>query len=434
MVPIPLSVSLSYYSRKEIQEEIVFNAKDREAVARFNEIFSKRPDILRHPADVMELAKKGATSFHASEELWKNPLQLVPSLNKSELDELRIGWDLILDIDCAFFEYSKIAADLVIKALLFYKIKSVSCKFSGNNGFHIGMPFEAFPDKIRNEETKKLFPGAPRKIALYIKELIKNELGSKIMEIENNSFDAVIGKTKKTAQEIIMYNNNEIVLNVEPFLNIDTLLISSRHLYRMPYSLNEKSGLVSIPIDPQKAIIFNKEEAIPEKVRVSEYRFIDRTNIEINEGKQLLIDAYDFSVKEEFKKKEKEEKEFKAPENALPEVLFPPCIKLILNGLEDGKKRALFILINYFTSIGWDYGSIEKKIMEWNKKNKNQLREIYILAQLKHHKQLTKKFLPPNCDNTAYYQSIGVKCDEGICSKAKNPALFTLKKARNIKF
>ena len=41
-------------------------------------------------------------------------------------------------------------------------------------------------------------------------------------------------------------------LDVEKFLEIDTVLISSRHLYRMPYSLHEKSGLVSLPINPGK--------------------------------------------------------------------------------------------------------------------------------------------------------------------------------------
>ena len=138
---IPISVSLSHYKRKDIQQEIIANSGDREVVAKFNEQFSKRPDILRHESDVLELAKQGATSFHASEELWKNALQLDTSLKRHELDSLRTGWDLILDIDCGFFEYSKVAADLVIKALKFHGITYISCKFSANKGFHIGVPF-----------------------------------------------------------------------------------------------------------------------------------------------------------------------------------------------------------------------------------------------------------------------------------------------------
>src|SRR3990167_1172311 len=102
---IPLNVSLSYYKREDIQKALVEEAKDLEIGIRFNESFGKRPDVLLHNADVFELAKQGATSFHSSEERWRNPLQLDPSLKRHELDRLRIGWDLVLDIDCGIFDY-----------------------------------------------------------------------------------------------------------------------------------------------------------------------------------------------------------------------------------------------------------------------------------------------------------------------------------------
>jgi len=425
---IPINVSLSHYKRTDIQEEIIANSKDREVVAKFNDDFTKRPDILRHTSDILELAKQGATSFHASEELWRNPLQLDTSMRRHELDNLRSGWDLILDIDCGFFDYSKIAADLIIKALKFHNVKSVSCKFSGNKGFHIGVPFEAFPDKIRNEETKKLFPDAPRKIALYIREMIKKELGARIMEFEKNNFNAVIERTGKKADEITYYDNKIRALNPEPFLNIDTLLISSRHLYRMPYSLHEKSGLASTPLNPDKVLLFIKEFAIPKNVRISKHRFLDKSKVESNEAKQLLMEALDFSIKRGTVSL-REEKEFAAPEKALPEDFFPPCIKLVLDGLEDGRKRALFILINFFTSIGWDYDMIEKRFEEWNAKNKEPLREVYLLGQLRYHKQAHKKILPPNCDNEMYMLGIGVCKPDSFCPKIKNPAQYTIRKA-----
>lgn len=435
---IPINVSLSHYKRKDIQEEIIVNSKDREVVAKFNDSFSKRPDVLRHPSDVLELAKQGATSFHASEELWRNPLQLDPSLKRHELDNLRIGWDLVLDIDCGVFEYSREAADLVIKALKFHNVRSISCKFSGNKGFHIGVPFEAFPEKIRNEETKKLFPDAPRKIALYIKEMIKQPLEEQIIKYEKNNFNDIIEKTGKKANDIIIEKayydtktkrvNKTRNLNAEPFLNIDTLLISSRHLYRMPYSLHEKSGLASTPLNPEKVLLFRKEFAIPKNVRISKHRFLDKTNAESSEAKQLLMEALDFSTKQETVNL-KGKKEFEIPEKALPEELFPPCIKLILNGLDDGRKRALFILVNYFTSIGWDYDMTEKRLKEWNRKNKEPLREVYLLGQLRYHKQMHKKILPPNCNNEMYMLGIGVCKPDSFCPKIKNPAQYTTKKA-----
>ena len=128
----------------------------------------------------------------------------------------------------------------------------------------------------------------------------------------------------------------------------------------------------------------------------------------------------------------KEGKVFEAPEKALPEELFPPCIKLILNGLDDGRKRALFILINYFTSIGWDYDMIEKRLREWNAKNREPLRDVYLIGQLRYHKQMQKKILPPNCDNEMYMVGIGVHrlCDELHKKGIKNPAQYTLRKAR----
>ena len=435
---IPLHISLNYYKRSDIREEIIANSKDREVIAKFNDNFGKRPDILRHPGDILELVKQGATSFHASEELWRNPLQLDTSLRKHELDNLRLGWDLVLDIDCGIFEYSREAAYLVIQFLKFHNISSISCKFSGNKGFHIGVPFQAFPEKIKNEEIKRMFPDAPRKIALYIKEMIKKELGVRVMGFEKNNFNAIIEKTGKKANEITYYDNKIRVLNPEPFLNIDTLLISSRHLYRMPYSLHEKSELASTPLNPEKVLLFRKEFALPRNTRISKHRFLDKENVKSNEAKQLLMEALDFGIKQETIKL-KEEKEFIAPEKALPEELFPPCIKLILNGLEDGRKRALFILLNYFTSIGWDYDMIEKKLKEWNAKNKEPLREVYLIGQLRYHKQNRKKILPPNCpkrDNNLplvnqqnYYTDIGICKPDNFCTKIKNPAQYTTRKA-----
>ena len=114
---IHLSTALLHYKRADVQQAIVEHASNKEVAARFNDSFGKRPDVLQYPNDVLDMAKKGATSFHCSEELWSNPLHLRPLMNRKDLDELRIGWDLVLDIDCKFIEYSKIAADLIVQAL-----------------------------------------------------------------------------------------------------------------------------------------------------------------------------------------------------------------------------------------------------------------------------------------------------------------------------
>jgi len=41
----------------------------------------------------MALVQKGATSFHASEELWRDSLQLNTDMQRAAFDELREGWE-----------------------------------------------------------------------------------------------------------------------------------------------------------------------------------------------------------------------------------------------------------------------------------------------------------------------------------------------------
>ena len=96
---LSLNVTLSHYKRKDIQEEIIKAAENKEIAIRYDDKFGSRPDVLNNPNDILELAKQKATSFHASEELWSNALQLNPNMKKHEIGDLRTGWDLVLDID-----------------------------------------------------------------------------------------------------------------------------------------------------------------------------------------------------------------------------------------------------------------------------------------------------------------------------------------------
>ena len=88
-----------YYSKPEIQKIIYEFAKNREISPRYFEGFGKRPDSFQYISDVYEMVKKGATSFHCSEEIWEDPLKIVTGMNSKQLDEIREGWDLLIDID-----------------------------------------------------------------------------------------------------------------------------------------------------------------------------------------------------------------------------------------------------------------------------------------------------------------------------------------------
>jgi len=414
---------LHWYSKPAVQESILANAQGREVAVRFgNGGFGKRPDLLKYPGDIIAFVKEGATSFHISEEHWSNVLQINPTMRRKELDALRKGWDLVLDIDCDFLEYSKIAAHLLVQALQYHGIESVAVKFSGNHGFHLAVPFSAFPEKVRELITKENFPEGPRRVALYLKDFIRVSLSEAMLKQE--SIEQIQLKTGKPFTEVV----KEGKFDPYSVLSIDTVLISSRHLYRSIYSFNEKSGLVSIPLNPEEILSFTKEQADPKKVEVHVNSYIQESKKPL-EGNQLLMQAFDHIPREE-QPKAAEIKAFQHITEAIPEVLFPPCIKLILKGMDDGKKRSLFILINFLTSCGWDYDMIEKRIKTWNQQNKESLKETLIVGQLRYHKQQQKKIMPPNCQNVMYYTDIRVCNPDNLCSKIKNPIHYALRKQR----
>lgn len=421
---LDIGTLLRHYKRKDIQDEIIRCSPNKELVGSYKgEGYAKRPDVLQYGNDILEQVKNGVTSFHMSEETWSNPLQISPMMKRQDIEKLRTGWDLVLDIDCKFLEYSKIAGHYLIEALKYFKIKSVTCKFSGNHGFHIAVPFEAFPTTVNGMETRTLFPEAPRVIANFLKEMIRKHLAKKILEVHD--INTVMRMTGKKLGELTKDGK------FDPFaiLEIDTILISSRHLFRAPYAFNEKSGLVSVPIDINKVMEFDREQAKPENVKV-EHKFLER-DVEHGEAKNLIVQAYDFKPTTDMEVEEKKKKyEEDIPQDAIPEKFFPPCVNKISAGLEDGKKRAVFIIINFLRSCGWDYDKIEEYLREWNKRNKEDLREVVMLGQLRYHKTHKKQVLPPNCDNKMYYHDFHVCNPDKLCERIKNPVNYAKAKTR----
>jgi len=173
--------------------------------------------------------------------------------------------------------------------------------------------------------------------------------------------------------------------------------------------------------------------AQPDKAVVSAFRFLDRDKAQGNNAAMLFDRAFQWHIettkeKEGSKGGQLPRGDFELTE-ALPPELFPPCITIILNGLADGRKRAAFILVNFLRSVGYDYPAIEKMVEEWNKKNKEPLREVVWRGQVQYHKQQAKQALPPNCKNLAYMVAIGVCRPDNFCSAIKNPAQYAKKKA-----
>jgi len=424
-MPVSLSTALLYYKRPEIQNALVDAAIDKEiAVSYGGQGYGKRPDTLQYPKDVIEFVKNGVTSFHCSEELWMNPLQITTGAKRNELDALRKGWDLILDIDCPELTYSKIAGDLLVQALRYHNVQTIFVKFSGNHGFHIAVPFESFPESIHGTPIKDWFPDGPRKIAAYLGHFIKQRLAEELLKFHDIA--EIRKRVGKTHEELVKNN----VFDPFNVLKIDTVLIAPRHLYRMPYSLNEKSGLVSIPIDPDRILAFDKSLAEPMKVK-PDREFIDRRKAVRNEASKLFVAAYDFVAETNRSKLEKDDykphREFEAPQQALAETLFPPCIKLASQGMKDGKKRALFAIVNFLTSVGWDYDKILEWLKEWNKRNPEPLSDTIIEGHVRYHKQAKKKMLPPNCRQ--FWEDLSICKPDGLCNRIKNPVSYATRRA-----
>jgi hypothetical protein len=416
---------LKFYSRKDVQRKIVEASRGREVGIKYGEGgFGKRPDIIQFESDILELSKNGATSFHISEERWKNPLLLQSGMNKKQQDEIRNGWDCILDVDTKFIEYSKLTAELIVDALKFHDVKNIGIKFSGGSGFHIGVPFESFPTKVDNQDIRLLFPEGVRVVADYLKNMIRDPLREKILSV--SSVEEISKSVEKLKEDLLIDSQ----FNPFSVVEIDSVLISSRHLYRAPYSINEKKGLVSVPLKPNQIKNFSLSNAKIENVDTS-LNFLNE-KIEPEAG-QLIMQAFDALKKKNLALPDEEKKGkrgYDLPKLAIKMEFWPDCIKKGLQGMVDGKKRFLFILINFLKSLGWDIKGIEDIINEWNKKNKQPLKEGYIISQLNWHKQHKENVLPPNCGNKAYYADIGLKCEERICSRCKNPVNHALRKLK----
>ena len=496
-------VCISYYSRSDVRKAIYEFSKNRECVPRYFEGFGKRPDSFQYDSDILGYAKKGATSFHCSEEIWQDPLELSTELREDELKKLRIGWDLLIDIDCKYIEYSKKAANAIIQALKINGVVNVGVKFSGGKGFHLIVPFKAFPEEMSGKKTQDMFPEWPRLICNYLKEQSREFLEKDLYSSEDMS---VLSKLKKgircercksmsekaelihficegcktkmenlTAsfqkkrkircpncqkemleqERIPLYrcntcqldsrknpeNFNEDFERIDVFdvLGLDVILVSPRHLFRMPYSLHEKTALASIVLDPEKIMEFDMiRDADPLKVKPINFM----PNSKTDEAKDLLRKSIEFKPLE----KQKTLEEIKNPKqgnstssignkkfnditikNLTPD-LYPPTITKILAGIKsDGRKRALFILLSFFKSLKLSEGELESQINTWNAKNQEPLKTGYIKSQIVWYSRLKQARLPPNFDKM-YYKDIGFPpTPEEIA--VKNPVSWVIKKA-----
>jgi len=515
------NITQIYYSKPEVQKVLLEFGKNREVVPRYFEGFGKRPDILQYPSDIFGLVKKGATSFHASEEIWTDPLQLNSEINRKEMDNLRKSWDLLIDIDSKYLDVSKTLTLLILETFEQFGIKNYNIKFSGSKGFHIIISGNAFPQEHLNEKMSLSFPEWPRAICEYLTHITRKEFNKRIGELfsDQNLIEKRLKDSKDKIKESLCPNcgrpakkgtlvklicpecglviqrkdmkitkrrlkcsqqNCPGVLEISEqkhyhqceycedissinkmetsgrykatftdhakesetykeelkeeysgayFGASDLILVAPRHLFRMPYSLHEKTALASIVLKKEEIQSFTPRDADPLTVKIKEF-FPKNTP---NEGQRLLSEALAWKkerLEEEgvIENKKYSNKTFSNIEiKDVPESAFPPPIKKLLQGLEEGRKRGLFVLLTFLKILNFSPDYINKKVRTWNEKNTPPLREGYIKSQINWHLRQKNKILPPNYDKESFYRDIGLISKK---PNAKNPIVEVLRNMR----
>jgi len=507
-----------YYSNPCIQNYLVEFGKNREVVPSYmGEAYGKRPDVLQYPTDVIGAVNKGATSFHGSEELWDNPLNIDSEMSIRELGEMRKGWDLLIDIDSPYLDYSKIAARLILEELERQGIKSAGVKFSGSKGFHLIVPAKAFPKEIDEIETKDMFPEWPRAICEYLLVKIRKRYNEEVSKMDID-FESLQERTKLTKEDVMTIIDGDTgesakegkiavfacpVCNMkierpnvkitkkrlkcpqdrcagvlelveekdyyyteagassfdkltrdkergslvlsrdaksqdfkddfkeeisgEKIASLDLVLVASRHLFRMPYSLHEKTGLASVVIDKEGLGNFKPNDADPLRIKIKEFI----KDCEGGEGRLLLENAIAWRKVKSEKDEEQIKKDYSDYKpidmSGVTEQMFPQPIKKLLKGISDGRKRGLFILLTFLKSVGFDGEKIVSIIGEWNKKNDPPLKEGYVRSQVDWHLKQKKKILPPNYKNENFYKDLQLFDKE---PKTKNPVVDVMRELR----
>ncbi|MEM5814578.1 MAG: hypothetical protein QXD77_02070 [Candidatus Aenigmatarchaeota archaeon] len=397
---------LAYYSRQDVQRAITAAARDRETGCAMRDgTYMKRPDIILYPSDVLDRVKRGAVTFHISVERWTQPL----AIRQDNLEEIRKGWDLIIDMDSkAKLEHGRAAAATVVDFLKDYRI-SPTVKFSGRRGFHLAVAGNAFPPEVDFRPIAKRYPEVPQAIAQFIKDKCKEKIMEALIAEEGGL--AALRTTVESMPDLSPYHFVEIEKDW-----------GNRHLFRAPYSLHDKTWLVSTPVRIFKLRSFSTDMAKPEAVK-ADLPFLANKD---GEGYELLLDALDHAAKTKPADTAVKPKPRAGPKSPIPEQFFPPCIKAVLCGLADGRKRSVFTLAAFLRSAGWKEEDIEKKVLETNKLHKSPLPERTIRTQMRWHGRQNRDMMPANCASEQFYDSIGLCRPDELCNSKniKNPVNY----------
>jgi len=414
-----------WYSKEFVKEHILQDVQDRETMVMYANKKVKRPVYLYNEGDILVYVEEGGISFHRSVEAWEDV---------GEFKNIKY-YDIIIDIDIEAPSEIPLKDQLkaVVEAAKYilnflqnfgFKQNEIGIKYSGHHGIHIRLTTEGINQSIFGIPISKGHPILSKVVLEFLNEILKQYLS--------------------TATNPVL-----------KYIKLDTMVASPRHMIRAVMSVNEKDKPgVSYPLSLEEL------EKLPEEY--TKYKFPKCLSLEEPTGywvnikpstkiidliriatlHYIITEATNSYLRKIHRGQLRKFRSVKlgklSPEEEI-ELLFPPCIKNILSGMKDGRKRAVFILINFLAHIGWDWDRIEQLLWEWNERNEEPLKERYIEYQLEWHKKKydanKRGYLPPNCDNDVYYKDMvsinGPVCQpDELCHMVKNPLVYYVKKLK----
>jgi hypothetical protein len=205
----------AYYERTDVNREILRHARDRSIVMPHRRGFNDRERVdVKAAEDIPRLAQRGVALRLGS---------TVPTLYPSFHGSIRKAdgiCDMVFEIDMKqSYKRTFRSGSLLLRVFDKFDLPYL-IKFSGNTSPHIIIPGEAFPEYAQGDS----FPLVAAAVHSYLQE-----------------------KTR---------------------VSMDGSFASGEHFLRLPYSLNENTGLASIPIEHEEFHDFDPSRAEMDQVEV----------------------------------------------------------------------------------------------------------------------------------------------------------------------
>ncbi len=300
---------MPYYWNPDILQALAYQCHDREVWLKAGKASSPRPRKVNSPDQLSSLITNfqhiDPISIFASIETFTDPLRLGAADQPTE--KLRIGWDFVIDLDAEKVDKAKVTATAICEVLETFGL-SAKAKFSGNRGFHVIIPGQAFDNFRSKEEFLAAYPQVPFSISRFIEASLRPEQKKGVV--------------------------------------LDSEIYNPRRLLRLAYSLHDESRLVSVPVEIEELRSFNTSMAQPESVDAIDWTWL-KLQSKTGEGSDLLTSVAEW-VKSQRKKP------------AVTVVAHPPRAvnriewieKLLFQPVDDGRHRILWLIIApYLTNI-----------------------------------------------------------------------------------